>query len=367
MLREFSETTTVELAADASMEPGARWKARVAVIGATGYAGAELIALLARHPAARIARLMSSGRDGKASLAVEDAHPALRGVCAAPITPLRAEDLGPADVDFAFLATPHEVSHAVAPLLVERGIRVVDLSGAFRLKDSALYAAWYGFTHSQPEALDEAVYGLPELNADAIRGARLVANPGCYATSVILALAPLIRAGVADSDAGVVCDSKSGASGAGRSLRDDLLFPSVSENCRAYGVFKHRHVPEILQALNLPGSGLTFTPHLLPVARGILSTIYLRLRLPLRTEDLARVFHEFYADAPFVRVYRDGQLPEIQSVAHSPYADIGWVHDAPSRRLVIVSALDNLGKGAASQAVQNMNLMLGCGEDAGLR
>ncbi len=341
--------------------------ARVAVVGATGYAGRELIALLARHPAARLVRLMSSGRHGQEALAVERSHLGLGGVTALPVTPLRVEDLTPSGVDFVFLATPHDVSHSIAPGLVECGIRVVDLSGAFRLKNPALYPAWYGFEHPSPQTLADAVYGLSELDAAAIVDARLVANPGCYATSVILALAPVLRAGVVDVGAGIICDSKSGASGAGRALRDDLLFSNVNENCRAYGIFKHRHVPEMLQALNLAEGDFTFTPHLLPVTRGILSTIYLRLRLTLRPEDLAQIFGRFYAGSFFVRVCSDGQLPEIQSVAHSPYADIGWAYDAPSRRLVIVSALDNLGKGAASQAIQNMNLMLNCAEDAGLR
>jgi N-acetyl-gamma-glutamyl-phosphate reductase len=364
MLERISATKTAN---EAPAETGARGIARVAVLGATGYAGRELIALLARHPAAQIVRLMSSGRDGKPSVRLEVAHPALRGLSEVPVTPLRIEELTPSTLDLVFLATPHEVSHAIAPVLVGRGIRVVDLSGAFRLADAGLYPDWYGFDHSQPRLIAEAVYGLPELNAAAIRRARLVANPGCYATSVILALAPALRAGIADADAGIVCDSKSGATGAGRTLRDDLLFSNVSENCRAYSLFKHRHVPEILQALDLAGAAFTFTPHLVPVTRGILSTIYLRLRLTLHPEDLARTFHDFYAHAPFVRVYGDGQLPEIQSVAHSPYADIGWEYDAPTRRLVIVSALDNLGKGAASQAIQNMNLMLNFAEDAGLR
>jgi N-acetyl-gamma-glutamyl-phosphate reductase len=339
----------------------------VAVLGATGYAGRELIALLARHPGVQIVRLMSSGREGQRHFPVEDAHPALRGVCDVPVQPLDLDDVALSGAELVFLATPHEVSHDVAPLLVDRGIRVVDLSGAFRLKDRASYPKWYGFEHRKPEALSEAVYGLPEVNAAGIREARLVANPGCYATSVILALVPLLQSEVVDLELGIICDSKSGATGAGRSLRDDLLFSNVNENCRAYGLFRHRHLPEMLQLLQLEERLFTFTPHLLPVTRGILSTIYLRIRRSAGPNNLERIFANFYAHAPFVRVYPQGKLPDIQSVAHTPFADIGWSLDPARSRLIVVSALDNLGKGAASQAIQNMNLMLGRAEDEGLR
>lgn len=345
--------------------PGTDTVARVAVAGATGYAGRELIALLARHPAAKIVRLMSSGRGGSEARPVSDAHPALRGVAPVPVLPLDLEALHAADVDLVFLATPHEASLELAPQLLSRGLRVVDLSGAFRLKDASLYPLWYGFEHHAAPALAEAVYGLPELNAAAIRKARLVANPGCYPTSVILGLAPLFQAGIIDVEAGIICDAKSGATGAGRSLKDDLLFSSVNENCRAYGVFRHRHTPEMLQALNLTGENFTFTPHLLPLNRGLLSTIYVRLRQTCEPEEVMRIFQHFYAQAPLVRVYEDGKLPEIQAVANTQYADIGFA--ASSGRLVIVSAIDNLGKGAAGQAVQNMNLMMGWAEDTALR
>jgi N-acetyl-gamma-glutamyl-phosphate reductase len=341
-------------------------KARVVVVGATGYAGRELAALLVRHPRARVIRLMSSGANGAQPLGVEQSGTAQNRVGAFPIEPWSLEALTTSGVDLAFLATPHEVSHEIAPQALARGIRVVDLSGAFRLKTQAAYPRWYGFEHEAPSILQESVYGLAELNGKAIRTARLVANPGCYATSVILALAPLLDAGVVDVEAGIVCDAKSGASGAGRSLRDELLFCSVNENSRAYGVFRHRHVPEILQALSLPEARFTFVPHLLPLSRGILSTLYLRLRDGLGDESLTRLFRDFYAHAPLIRLYPPGQLPEIQDVAHTPFADIGWVLEPDTRRLVMICALDNLGKGAASQAIQNMNLMLGWEEDEGL-
>jgi len=339
---------------------------RAAVAGATGYVGRELITLLARHPAARLTHLMSSGRDGKGSKSLEHSHPALRGKSHVPIQPLALEELGPATTDVVFFATPHETSHHAVPELLNRGLRVIDLSGAFRLKDAGAYSRWYGFEHHAGAALNEAVYGLTELNAEEIRAARLVSNPGCYATSVILALAPLLRAKWVNETVGIICDSKSGASGAGRGLSEKLHYVEVNENCRAYGLFTHRHVPEMLQALGLEEERFTFTPHLLPVNRGILSTIYVRLNEPREAAEVEGMFRDFYAAAPLVRVYEHGALPEIQAVAGTNYTDLGFALDAASERLIVVSALDNLGKGAAGQAIQNMNLMFGYAEETGL-
>jgi len=339
---------------------------RVAVAGATGYAGRELITILRRHPGARIARLMSSGRSAKEPFPIEYSHASLRGLGQggeerhnAWCTPLDLDGLTPSGVDLIFLATPHETSENCAAAVLDRGLRVIDLSGAFRLKDASEYPRWYGFEHHAGKELAEAVYGLTELNAAAIREARLVANPGCYATSVILALAPLTRHGWLDRAAGIVCDSKSGVSGAGRASSDKLHFPEVNENCRAYGLFTHRHVPEMLQALGLEEEGFTFTPHLLPITRGILSTVYVRLARRTNQNEVASLYRDFYAHAPLVRVYPEGSLPEIQAVAHTNYTDLGFALDRTGRRLVVVSALDNLGKGAAGQAVENMNLMFG--------
>ncbi len=343
---------------------------RAAILGATGYAGRELLLGLARHPSARVARLISSGRGGAQPFPIEQAHPRLRtptglpgGQCE-PWSPDILEDLGEADV--VFLATPHEVSHRWIPKLLEHGTRVIDLSGAFRLKDAGAYPRWYGFSHKELAALAEAIYGLPELNAEAVGGARLVANPGCYATSVILALAPLVRAGWIDMDRGIVCDAKSGASGAGREARDDLHFAEVNENCRAYSPLRHRHVPEIVQALGLDEPSFTFMPHLLPVTRGILSTVYVRLASQRDAAEVQSLYQTFYAGSPLVRVYSDGTLPEIQAVAYTPFADLGFALDEETRRLIIISALDNLGKGAATQAIQNMNLMFGLPQETGL-
>jgi N-acetyl-gamma-glutamyl-phosphate reductase len=356
-----------ESRAEAVSRPGAA--VRAAVAGATGYAGRELVKILSRHPATKIVRLMSSGRGGGEAFPIQKSHPVLRGKAKLACQPLKVEDLAPSEVDVVFLSTPHEISHDVVPELLARGQRVIDLSGAFRLKNSQNFARWYGFEHNAASALAEAVYGLPELNAPAIRRAQLVANPGCYATSVILALAPLQQAGWIDLDFGIVADSKSGASGAGRVPSDNLHFPEVNENFRAYGLFNHRHVPEMLLALGLGEKQFIFTPHLLPITRGILSTLYVRLAASdpgKRLEQVVELFEGFYARSPLVRVYPQGELPEIQAVAHTNFADLGFALDERTGRLIIISALDNLGKGAAGQAIQNMNLMFGIGEDTGL-
>jgi len=338
---------------------------RVAVAGATGYAGLELLRLLSRHPKVRVTRLMSSGRDGKKEFPIEESHPSLLGKFSVPCQPLSVEALPPSEVDVVFLATPHQTALENAPQLLERKLRVVDLSAAFRLKNAAAYPRWYGFEHNAHERLEEAVYGLTELNSANISKAGLVANPGCYATSVILALAPAMQKGWIDIGAGIVADSKSGASGAGRGVSEKLHFVEVNENCRAYGLFNHRHVPEMLQELDLAEKNFVFTPHLLPITRGILSTIYVRLSKSCAPEEVVALYRDFYAGAPFVRVLEAGE-PEIQSVAHTNYADIGFALDAEGTRMIIVSALDNLIKGAAGQAIQNMNVMYGFAEGTAL-
>ncbi len=337
-----------------------------ALVGATGYAGGEILTILGRHPNAAVTRLMSSGKGGKKAFPIEQVHPKLRGRFAALCEPLDVEQLTASGCEVVFLATPHETSLQVAPALVESGLRVVDLSAAFRLKNSEVYPRWYGFEHHQPEALAEAVYGIPEFDSPAIAKARLIANPGCYATSVILALAPLLRAGWVDVRAGIIADSKSGVSGAGRTPGEKYHFPEVNENLRAYGVFHHRHVPEMLQALDLAEKDFIFTPHLLPITRGILSTIYLRLTKPHEVSEVEALFQDFYAGAPMVRIYPAGTLPEIQGVANTQFADIGFALNAATGRLILVSTLDNLGKGAAGQAVQNMNVMFGFPQETGL-
>ncbi len=339
---------------------------QAAVIGATGYAGCELLTLLGRHPSASVTCLMSSGKDGKKAFPIEDSHPKLRGRFSVLCEPLNVEQVLVAGPDVVFLATPHETSHQIVPQLLEGGLRVVDLSAAFRLKDQSAYAKWYEFEHHFGEVLAEAVYGIPELDAPRIASARLVANPGCYPTSVILALAPLLNAGWVNISAGIVADSKSGATGAGRKPTERLHFPEVNENLRAYGLFRHRHWPEMLQELGLSPGDLIFTPHLLPITRGILTTIYLRLSSPRVLSEIEGLYRSFYAAAPLVRIYPAGTLPEILGVANTQYADIGFALDESTGRLILVSAIDNLGKGAAGQAVQNMNVMFGLPQQTGL-
>jgi N-acetyl-gamma-glutamyl-phosphate reductase len=359
----------------AELKSGFALPVRAAVLGATGYVGRELLTLLARHPDARVVRMISSTSGARKPFPIEQVHPALRGRFAIPCLPVDLEGsagfalleaIGAAEADVVFLATPHETSRDVAPALLDAGLRVIDLSGAFRLKDAAAYPRWYGFEHHASEALAEAVYGLPELNPIEISSARLLSNPGCYATSVILALSPLLRSEWVDISAGIISDSKSGASGAGRTPSGKLHFPEVNENCRAYGPFTHRHVPEMLQALDIGEKDFIFSPHLLPVTRGILSTVYVRLNVRRTLGEVAALFRVFYGPSPLVRVYEGGALPEIQAVANTQYADIGFALDEETRRLIIVSALDNLGKGAAGQAVQNMNLMFGLPQESGL-
>ena len=272
-------------------------------------------------------------------------------------------------VDLLFLATPHEVSRELVPEAITRGLRVIDLSGAWRLKQVE-HRAVYGFEDADQtaasELTDRAVYGLPELNRKKISDAALVANPGCYATAVILALAPLLSADGIDRDRGIISDSKSGVSGAGKEPNSRTHFVSVADNLSAYAVFGHRHVGEILEQLELDATEFIFTPHLLPIPRGILSTIYVYLKQEMTSAEVESCFREFYVDSPWVRVFAASDLPQIQFSLYTNFCDIGFCLAPDRRRLVIVSCLDNLLKGAAGQAVQNMNLMCGWSEQEGL-
>jgi N-acetyl-gamma-glutamyl-phosphate reductase len=251
--------------------------------------------------------------------------------------------------------------------LVSAGMRVVDLSGAFRFREAETFTFWYKLAAPHSDWLKEAVYGIPELYSTQIATARLVANPGCYATSVILALRPLTEAGWIAADSSVICDCKSGASGAGKDPRRDLHFVEVDENFKAYGLFAHRHTPEILEHTGLSENQVVFSTHLLPLARGILSTIYVNLAEPQTGADIEALYRKFYAGRPMVRIWPAGTLPELQHVAHTNFCDVGFALDKSGRRLVIVSCLDNLGKGAAGQAVQNFNHMLGIQEQTALQ
>jgi len=341
-------------------------KLRTAVLGATGYSGMELVRLLGRHPRVEeplVLRRATENSEAAAPLSTMASSGQSQSV------PFSWDALQKHAVELLFLATPHELSRELAPEARARGMRVVDLSGAWRLKD-ADHRRVYGFKDANAEAaakLDaDAVYGLPELNAEEITGAGLVANPGCYATSVILALAPLVSARVVDREHGIVSDSKSGVSGAGKEPTARTHFVSVADNFSAYSVFGHRHTGEILEQLGMESSELIFTPHLLPIPRGILSTIYVYLNDDMRAEQVESCFREFYHSKQWVRVFPSPNLPQIQDSVHTNFCDIGLTLDTDGRRLILVSCLDNLLKGAAGQAVQNMNLMYGWDEGEGL-
>lgn len=345
-------------------------KRKAAVLGATGYSGAELARLLARHPRLEKPVLLrrEAGSNGARDLA--EVFPALSGNGGYPLQALSWPALRSAGVDLLFLATPHEVSRALAPEALAEGLRVIDLSGAWRLKQEQ-HRAIYGFHDSDTTAAaqltDMAVYGLPELNADCIARAELVANPGCYATSVILALAPLIQAGLIDREHGIVSDSKSGASGAGKEPSARTHFVSVADNLSAYSVFNHRHAGEMAEQLGLAASEFIFTPHLLPIPRGILSTIYVQLSKEMQASAVETCFRSFYRGKHWVRVFATPELPQLQFSLHTNYCDLGFCLAPDGRRLVLVSCVDNLLKGAAGQAVQNMNLMYGWNEEEGLQ
>jgi N-acetyl-gamma-glutamyl-phosphate reductase len=343
---------------------------RVAVVGATGYAGFELARLLLRHPG--IAKPTFYLRESSKLFAkapvncLSEIFPQLRGWGEASCRPFSVEAVAGSGARVAFLATPHEASLDLAPRLLAAGLRVVDLSGAFRFHDAETFERWYQLPAPDPTVLAEAVYGLPELYRDALGEARLVANPGCYPTSVILGLRPLLDAGWIARGRGIVCDCKSGASGAGKEPKRETQFVEVDENFRAYNLFRHRHTPEVIEHLGLDTQDVIFSTHLLPVARGILSTLYVWLDRPRDAADVEALYRRFYAGKPMTRLWPAGGLPELQHVAHTNFCDIGFSLDAGGERLVVVSCLDNLGKGAAGQAVQNMNLMMGMEEAAGL-
>jgi N-acetyl-gamma-glutamyl-phosphate reductase len=344
-------------------------KLKSAILGATGYSGFELARILLRHPQVETpVMLQRSGEAVASNLA--DMYPAISGNGGYPMQPLSWTEMQRQKVELLFLATPHEVSRALVPEAISRGMRVVDLSGAWRLRQ-AQHRAVYAFQDTNAvtaaELTEKAVYGLPELNSDRLPSAALVANPGCYATSVILALAPLLGADIIDRAKGIISDSKSGVSGAGKEATARTHFVSVADNLSAYSVFGHRHVGEIVEQLKLNDAELIFTPHLLPIPRGILSTIYVHLKSEMTPGEVEACFQDFYAGKPWVRVFATPKLPQIQFSLHTNYCDLGFCLAEDGRRLVLVSCIDNLLKGAAGQAVQNMNLMYGFKEKAGLQ
>jgi len=349
---------------------------QTAVLGVTGYAGAELARLLLHHPRLKGTPPVFAGRvdakdEARGGIPLAEIHPQLadsRGSGNIRMQPFSWDLLSNLDVKVLFLATPHEQSREWVPEALARSLRVIDLSGAWRLTESANRAV-YGFDDENSEVAaktqSEAVYGLPELHRAQIATARLVANPGCYATSIILPLRPLVAAGLVDLNHGIVADSKSGVSGAGKAPTAKTHFMYAADNLSAYSVFSHRHTGELLEQIGVDQSEIIFTPHLLPIPRGILSTIYVRFRDLQTPENISRIYRHFFTDSPMVRLY-DKTLPQIQYSVRTNYADIGFHLSADGRRAVIVSCLDNLLKGASSQAVQNLNVMMGWSEAEGL-
>jgi N-acetyl-gamma-glutamyl-phosphate reductase len=330
----------------------------VGVVGFRGYSGAELLRLISNHPGVE-PHLLEHRSETQKRVGPLGATP-LKSIAAT------AEAASTEELSVVFLATPVEVSMELAPAFLAAGIKVIDLSGAYRLRDLSTFAHWYPERHTSPELLSKAVYGLPEFYRDQIREAQLVANPGCYPTAANLALKPLIDADVIDRSRGIVCDAKSGVSGAGRKPSLKTSFCEITENFSAYSILNHRHVPEVLQNSLLGEREFTFVAQLIPVHRGILETIHLRVQRLSRAVELLAIYEDSYAKEPFVRLYAPGQVPDLHAVQHTNFCDIGFVFDADSHRVVIVSAIDNLIKGAAGQAVQNMNLMLGFPEAEGL-
>ncbi|HOG13393.1 MAG: N-acetyl-gamma-glutamyl-phosphate reductase [Smithellaceae bacterium] len=338
-------------------------KTKAAIFGASGYTGQELIRILSGHPQVELAAVTSRRYAG---VKVSDVFPSLAG-----LTFLTYTDASPREIagicDVVFLALPHGVSMEIAPVFLEAGKKVIDLSADYRLRDPATYEEWYA-KHSSAGLFGQAVYGLPELYRDAVKTSSLIANPGCYPTSIILGLAPALKNKLLDVST-IIADSASGVSGAGRDPAVGSLFCEADGGFKAYKVGKHRHTPEIEQELNkLAGEKffISFTPHLLPVKRGILSTMYASLRKEATQADLHALYASFYAGEKFIRICSAGTFPNLSSVCGSNYCDIGLTVDPRTRRVIIISAIDNLVKGAAGQAVQNMNLVCALPEDSGL-
>lgn len=336
---------------------------KVAVLGATGYAGIELVRLLTNHPEVSIEILGSQSFAGKK---ISEVYQSLEHVLDKECSEVNMEEV--AKCDLAFTALPHGASKTVIPELIKAGVKVIDLSGDFRYDDVKVYEKWYGEEHSSPELLAESVYGLLELHRDKVKNARLIGNPGCYTTCSILGAAPLLAGGYAETK-NIIVDAKSGVTGAGRTTSLPFQFCECTETTKAYKVATHRHTSEIEQELSkLAGEEImiSFTPHLIPQKRGILSTIYINLKKKLTTEEAVEIYREYYKDEFFVRVKPAGSLPETKFVAGSNFVDIGVVVDERLNRAVVVSAIDNIVKGAAGQAVQNMNVMFGLDEKTGL-
>jgi N-acetyl-gamma-glutamyl-phosphate reductase len=338
-------------------------KTRVGIIGATGYTGVELLRLLLLHPEVEVTALTSQKYAG---VAIDQAFPSLMKHLQLKCEELSVDQISK-KTDFIFTAVPHKTAMETVPLFYQRGKRVVDLSADFRFKDAGIYERWYQ-KHTSADLLQESIYGLPELHREKIRNAKIVGNPGCYPTGALIGLIPLMKNGVISYE-NIVIDAKSGVSGAGRDVVLGSLFCEVNEGVKAYNIFKHRHLPEIEQELSEVVKKkvvVTFVPHLVPMDRGILTTIYVKVNKKMNAEDVVKVFQEHYQTEPFIRIYPKGSLPNTKDVRGSNYCDIGVNVNESDSRAVIVTAIDNLVKGASGEAVQNMNIMLGYPETMGL-
>jgi N-acetyl-gamma-glutamyl-phosphate reductase len=340
-------------------------KLRAGMVGYTGYSGAELVRLLAGHPAVEATLLDHRKADEGAA----DGQPIACGAAERaplPHVPWEPQAITSNQLDVVFTATPPEISQEVVPVILSQGARAIDLSGAFRLSSAEQYQRWYGAAHTHPELLAQAVYGLPELYREKIRTACLVANPGCYPTAAICALWPLTARNLLDVPAGIICDAKSGVSGAGKAPSPKTHFVQVSENFSAYAILKHRHVPEVLNNAGFSEADFSFTAHLLPIQRGILATHYVRLKRPSKLDEIYDVYRDAYRPSRFIRLYPAGSTPQLSAVNGTNFCDLHCTLAADGQRLVVVSCIDNLVKGAAGQAVQNMNVMFGLDEATGL-
>ena len=347
---------------------------KVSIVGATGYVGIELMRLLQQHPEVKIKALISKSNADKKLV---DVYPQFRGSKLVNYTLMAIEDFKPAESDLIFSALPHGVSQNISSQLIKSGTKIIDMSGDFRYHDIDIYEKWYGVEHNHPELARKAVYGLTELNREKIKTAQLIANPGCYVTASLLGILPLIDSDLIKTDS-IIIDAKSGVSGAGRSLKRDLLFTECHNTIKAYSPAVHRHSSEIEYILNefLAGSydsrsskqraELLFTPHLIPIKRGILATIYLDCKRKSSDQEIFSLYEDFYGQEKFIQLLKDG-LPEVKNVAGSNFAQLGFKYDERTDRIIVVSVIDNMLKGAAGQAVQNMNVLFGYAEDTGLQ
>ena len=341
---------------------------KTAIVGASGYSGMELLRLLLSHPSAGLVAVTSRQEAGRP---LSEVFPRFQSAWTHDLHFIEpdADKIAASGAQVAFLALPHGVAAEIARALLERGVKVIDLSADFRLRDAAVYEEFYGHPHPAPDLLTEAVYGLPELRADAISKARLIASPGCYPTSILLPLLPLVREGLIETDS-IIANSMSGVSGAGRKAELSLLFCECNESARAYGVPKHRHLSEIEQELGIAAGEkvvISFIPHLIPVNAGIATTTTAKLRKGIAPEAIGVALEKAYDGKPFVRLLGRGACADTKQVTRTNFVDIGWQHDPRTGRVILMSAEDNLGKGAGGQAIQSFNLMFGLGETAGLQ